>query len=450
MRVLFNCAPIIVLLSSLTFAAAPTAGLIAYWDFNEGAGGVVHDSSGHGIVGTLYRAAWVPSSRGTALAFSAKDSSYVDYGRQPMLNLTNAVTVSTWVKLGDYPPDIGDAAAYESIVQNGDSYRLMWTNNQAAGDAGFSVHGLGFDTITLCGDTQFSDGGVSENIDPATYDTTQWHHLVFTYDSASSTCHLYLDGSEHPVTSVIGGKNCLGNTVYRVPSGLGKTIYDFCIGKQPAAFHDSTPTGWGWNYFTGMLNDIRVYNRVLSVAEISSLYNWEKSNPAVPTVPVLLSPLPGAIDVALDTTFAWSQIAGFTYRVQIALDSNFATMVDDTSIAADTTLHVVNLSSGTGYYWRVATTSAGGGDRFSPASTFTTVNVPGAVIRAALSLSKRSSVRLQLYDTRGRLIVSITREMQDPGEYSHILPTLHLSRGTYIAVLNTGAVSLRHVVAVVK
>ena len=83
---------------------------------------------------------------------------------------------------------------------------------------------------------------------------------------------------------------------------------------------------------------------MLSVAEISSLYNWRKAILQSRRFPYCCSPLPESnSDVALDTTFAWSQIAGFPYRVQIALDSNFATMVDDTSIAAEH--HVACLGS---------------------------------------------------------------------------------------------------------
>lgn len=40
-------------------AAAPTAGLVGYWNFDEGSGAVANDSSGNGNNGTINGASWV-------------------------------------------------------------------------------------------------------------------------------------------------------------------------------------------------------------------------------------------------------------------------------------------------------------------------------------------------------------------------------------------------------
>ena len=36
----------------------PTAGLIGYWNFDEGSGTVAHDTSGSGFTGTVVGATW--------------------------------------------------------------------------------------------------------------------------------------------------------------------------------------------------------------------------------------------------------------------------------------------------------------------------------------------------------------------------------------------------------
>jgi len=72
-----------------------------------------------------------------------------------------------------------------------------------------------------------------------------WHHLATTYDSATSTKHIFFDGL------LVGSK---------VVPDLGVFGADFSLGKTH-----------GTEYFNGLLDDVRVYDAPLSAAQIRGL-----------------------------------------------------------------------------------------------------------------------------------------------------------------------------------
>jgi len=80
---------------------------------------------------------------------------------------------------------------------------------------------------------------------------TEWHHLMMTYDGSlgSDNIKLYLDGTAIKTVDVTG-------------SNLNEDI-DWQIGAHGDA-------GMYWN---GQIDDVRIYNRALSAAEIKRLYN---------------------------------------------------------------------------------------------------------------------------------------------------------------------------------
>lgn len=71
-------------------------GPVGDWDFREGAGGVLHDRSGNGIDGTIRDAQWVKLAQGHVLKFDGAKSR-VEFAAGPSLDLTDAVTLETWI-----------------------------------------------------------------------------------------------------------------------------------------------------------------------------------------------------------------------------------------------------------------------------------------------------------------------------------------------------------------
>jgi hypothetical protein len=71
-------------------------GLVAQWHFDEGAGSVLHDSSGNENDGVIHDATWTDGKSGGALSFDG-GCDYVDYGN--VLNIgTSPNTIYAWFK----------------------------------------------------------------------------------------------------------------------------------------------------------------------------------------------------------------------------------------------------------------------------------------------------------------------------------------------------------------
>jgi hypothetical protein len=85
-----------------------------------------------------------------------------------------------------------------------------------------------------------------------------WHHLAFTYNGSSSTIILYIDGTAFR-TNTIGS---LG------PINFGG-FDSFTIGGPNAYTHEKNT--WMSN-FDGSIDQFRLYNTVLSAAEVGSLF----------------------------------------------------------------------------------------------------------------------------------------------------------------------------------
>jgi hypothetical protein len=95
---------------------------------------------------------------------------------------------------------------------------------------------------------------------------------------------------------------------------------------------------------------------------------------AAPATPVLGSPVNGATNQALSLALNWTASAGAaTYRVQLATDSLFTTLIADDSTPTAPTKTVSSLVNGKKYYWRVNAKNVGGTSAFSAFSAFTTV-----------------------------------------------------------------------------
>lgn len=96
----------------------------------------------------------------------------------------------------------------------------------------------------------FFDGSSSGGYESTTPITDNvWHHVVMQTDG--STTSVYIDGVFD------------GNLVEPFYKGTGVANNKFYFGKS----------NLGAQYFTGSLNDVRVYNRQLSLAEIDTLYS---------------------------------------------------------------------------------------------------------------------------------------------------------------------------------
>ncbi|HRH22475.1 MAG TPA: LamG domain-containing protein [Candidatus Paceibacterota bacterium] len=210
-----------------TFSKPPSnLGLVGYWSFDESAGTIAHDFSGFGQNGNLNNMEatdWINGKRGKALDFDGVNEYVSVTDSQGRLNISSTVTISMWVK--------------DSVWDDGD---LL---SKASGSYAFWSHvGTGM---------RFGRQGGAENqwaIGPFPQ-TGKWVHIVGV--SNGSNALLYYDGVLVATSGASMGSMNNGGAV-AIGAGVG--------------------TGDD-GYVSAQIDDVRIYNRALSLNEIQALYS---------------------------------------------------------------------------------------------------------------------------------------------------------------------------------
>ena len=211
------------------------AGLVAAYSFDEGSGTTVADSSGNGNTGTLVNATWSTAGRfGGALSFDG-NSSLVNIPDAPSLHQSTGMTLEAWV----YPtslssPNFGWAAAISkenrASTSNDISYALYAANGDGTPPAGHILVGG-------------SDRGAQGN---AVLPLNTWTFLAATYDG--STLQVY-------VNAVLVGSLNVGGAITSTTDPLR-------LGGD-----------WSGEMFTGLLDNVRIYNIALSQSALQTDMN---------------------------------------------------------------------------------------------------------------------------------------------------------------------------------
>lgn len=205
-----------------TGSADITNGLVAWWKFN----GDANDSSGLGNNGTVVGAAQTTgqtSAPDTAYAFVASSPQQVINFNTPS-SLGATTTITAWVRPTNYE------AGQSTIVQgvNPLSYYVSLNTDGSLQTYRFGTNPPGY--------ASSGTGTVPLN---------QWTHVAAVWDASS--VKLYVNG-------------ILKTTVATTGVGL--------VGAQTIVGAETTA-----RQFLGSIDDVRIYNRVLSSAEIASLYS---------------------------------------------------------------------------------------------------------------------------------------------------------------------------------
>jgi hypothetical protein len=198
------------------------AALVGWWTFDEGAGLRATDSSGSGRNGTLRNMAgneWTKGKRDGALRFDGGDD-HVDCGDEIAL-ANKSFTLSAWARRTA-------TGTWHTICAQG------------AGGTNQCVH-LRFENNNVL-KLGFWDNDL---VTPTPYTDSSWHHWAGTYDNVIRGRKIYRDGVEVAADTAPAGFQ--GGGVFQ-------------IGRMVDGKH-----------FKGELDDIRVYERVLSAEEILEL-----------------------------------------------------------------------------------------------------------------------------------------------------------------------------------
>jgi hypothetical protein len=239
-----------------TFASAqipsyvPTNGLVGWWPFN----GNANDESGNGNHGTVNGATLAADRFGNpAKAYSFDGNSKINLGRLSIIDTLDSnrnISYSLWF-LAD---SIQSSFAKMPLISKRQTY---W------GTAGFSqsyftLHGGGQDNRrngkNIC--TGFIDAHFysSQLLEGGVTNDNRWHCLIAT--KSGNAYKMYFDGTLFD--------SILDNSVLF-------SIDDMIIGFQGV---------WGFEnekWYKGHLDDIAIYNRALTAAEVQQLYTGQSA-----------------------------------------------------------------------------------------------------------------------------------------------------------------------------
>jgi hypothetical protein len=216
-------------------------GLVAYYPFNDN----FNDESGNGNNGTIYgNPQFVNGAIGNALQFDGID----DYMHSASLNINtgDSFTVSYWMNFSWQQSRFWilyfgyDANAFPCSVPEGFHSLITGLNWSPATTSGFG----------------FMCGGGNNAFNMANFQG-QWIHVVTTYDSLNKNINSFI--------------NAISMDSQTVTQAIPMQNIGLYIGQAPLGYPDN-------NNFKGTLDDIRIYNRALSEAEILQLYNLRNTS----------------------------------------------------------------------------------------------------------------------------------------------------------------------------
>lgn len=216
-----------------------TNGLIAYYPFN----GDAIDGTGNGHDGVVVNATLI------ADRFGNPASAYGFDGATTMIVVTNSSDLQPF---GDFTVSV-----WAWVPQVPDSFSMIFCKHKDWGnDSGWIM-----DVMPPSGGLplQFQSAPYFDIYSPqTTIPFGQWFQAVFTYKRESGVCSFYINGK---LTD--RRKRSYNTTPDSNP---------FIMGAQPTWQTES-----GYNYFfSGGLDDVRIYNRALSGSDVASLFKKER------------------------------------------------------------------------------------------------------------------------------------------------------------------------------
>ena len=220
-----------------------------YYQFSEGNGTSIGDSSGNSNVGTITDPGDTWSMTGCG------GHSIHSNGTPPTIQGSSGTAASAFVSAPSFTYSVwinrdrwNPSGAFNLIF---DTRRLMgfgflgsrpnnlmyWVGWDNTNDGCYS--GGAYNTNTL-----FSNDTISDGV---------WYHVAVTYDATSQTATLYINGAANGSTSGIPSPEA------------------YCSSPSPIAIGGGS--GVGVFGFQGYLDEVNVYNYALSPTQISSLYS---------------------------------------------------------------------------------------------------------------------------------------------------------------------------------
>jgi hypothetical protein len=249
-------------------AEVDPANLIAYYKFDEGTGTSIADASGNTHVGTLTAGhpslgggipTWSPDRKnGAAKALHFTKGGHIEVPTNAAFSPTE-ITVSMWVNLDSL--NTSDCSAFGGRCANG-----VFKDNYMVSQNSYS--GYKFQTQ----DDKYPFFTAKASAAPDVYidraSTTnltlkKWFQVAVTFKAGEMT--FFINGVQiNQKTDFTGGFITLTDR------------FDFVIGQElPNAKVDPNIT-WVLPHFEGFMDEVRIYKKVLTATQITTIYNQEK------------------------------------------------------------------------------------------------------------------------------------------------------------------------------
>jgi fibronectin type 3 domain-containing protein len=305
-------------------SVAQTTGLVAAYSFTEGTGSTVTDLSGNNLNGTIIGATWTTQGKyGNALSFNGS-SNYVDLGNPAALQLTGSMTIEAWVNAAANPADDGQIVAK---CDDATGWQLKTSPDTGPHTFGIAV-------------SPSSGSRIQRYSDSRSLNT--WYHVAGVYNASARTLDIYVNGALNNVK--------LAGTV---PASQGNSSVNVNIGRR---------SGGSGYYFNGIIDEIRIYNRPLSPAEILNDMNTPLSatspDTQPPTAPASFTAAAvSGTQVNLSWTAATDNVGVTGYQVERCQGAGCSSFAQIGSSAGTTYNDVTAVVGGT-YNYRVRATDA--------------------------------------------------------------------------------------------
>lgn len=215
---------------------------VAAYNFNALTSGKITDFSGHGNHVTPSNCTLVAGKHGKALSCNGL-SSYVNLGNPNHLKLTGSTTWMAWVNAAHDPSPWGNII--NKTVPNVSGWQIK--DNHDSGIQTFCI------TISSAA-SKFVNRYASI---PRLLNT--WYHVAAVYNAEAKHLDMVINGAIK--NGQLDNNGVVANAT--VPAAMIDAPANVFIGKGGGSF----------NYFNGLIDDVRIYNRALSLEEIQADMN---------------------------------------------------------------------------------------------------------------------------------------------------------------------------------
>ncbi|TMI68367.1 MAG: T9SS type A sorting domain-containing protein, partial [Bacteroidetes bacterium] len=341
--------------TAITVTVSNVTNLITAIHFNEGTGTTAADVSGKSHNGTLTGGAtWTTGKFGQAVNLNGTNNyvniaDHADY----TLNPTQSYTWSAWVKNNNF--NEWSTVWGQALNATNFFYFYAHTTSQNDGGAGPVTNG-----ISVYWTTGSSKVALHSNNNVLT--AGQWSHVTVTYDRFS----IYVNGTD------VTNRSAVGST------GTITTI-------DPTGIRIGSNSAFG-EYLNGAIDEVRFYNRLLTVTEIQNDMNTPIGiDNTAPTVNVSGPPNNSFVSGTINVTGNASDnvsVAG----VQFLLDGNNLG-AEDLSSPYSVSWNTATVSNGT-HILTAKARDAAGNNTTSTAITVTVDNIlpSGAITSPAVGI----------------------------------------------------------------